>query len=140
MCIALVASCSPPEPIPIDYGNAQCVACKMVVSDTRFGAELVAKTGKTFVFDSPECLFGWYQSAKVLPVADVHSLWVTDHAHPATLIDAAKSFYLHSEELQSPMSMNVAAFAIEADLKNGLARYGGEQLSYQQVMDMAKDY
>jgi copper chaperone NosL len=70
----LTVGCSSPEPHPIDYGIAQCVSCLMSVTDTRFGAEAVSTTGKTYVFDSPECMFGWYLAEHDVRSEDIHSL------------------------------------------------------------------
>jgi len=133
-------ACSSPEPVPIDYGAAQCESCRMTISDTRFGAELVTKTGKTYTFDSPECLFGWYLAEGQVRKADVHSLWVTDHGQPTTLIDATSALYLKSEELDSPMGMNVAAFATDQDLRAAATRYGGEQIDYSAVLSLSEGY
>jgi len=139
IALALIG-CSNPEPLPIDYGNVQCTACKMTVADPRFGAEAVANTGKVYVFDAPECMLGWYLAEETVPRSGVHSLWVSDHATPATLIDAKTAWYLESEELHSPMSMNVAAFSSESDRSTALARYGGQPLVYDAVLRMAEDY
>ena len=139
--VALILfGCSSPEPLPIDFGNVQCTACKMLVADTRFGAEAVSITGKVFVFDAPECMLGWYLAEEQIKQDDVHSLWVSDHAAPATLIDARTALFLESEELHSPMSMNVAAFSTEAALRDALARYGGTRRSYDDVVALAEDY
>ncbi len=140
LAMLFLLGCSNPEPLPIDYGNAQCTACKMTVADPRFGAELVANTGKVYVFDAPECMLGWYLAAEAVPTSSVHSLWVSDHAAPATLIDATTAVYLESEELHSPMSMNVAAFATEEARRAAQARYGGIPLTFKDVLTLAEDY
>ena len=40
------------EPKPIEYGEDQCDACKMRISDSRFGAELVTTKGKIYKYDA----------------------------------------------------------------------------------------
>ncbi len=136
----VVFGCSSPEPHPIDYGNTECASCMMMVTDPRFGAEAVTNTGKTYVFDAIECMLGWYLAEDVVIQEDIHSLWVSDHAVPGTLIDVSSAHFLHSEELRSPMSMNVASFAEERTLRDAQARYGGEHITYGQVVAMAEDY
>ena len=137
---AFLTSCTSPEPQPIDYGHAQCENCMMAVSDTRFGAEIVSRTGKTYVFDAPECMFGWYLAGETLKAEDIHSMWVTDHSAPATLIDVKGATFVHSEELRSPMSMNVASFAEVADAKAAIKKYEGREISYDDVLAMAEEY
>ena len=132
--------CSSPEPHPIDYGNTECASCMMMVTDPRFGAEAVTKTGKTYVFDAIECMMGWYLAEDVVTQKDIHSLWVSNHAAPGTLIDVSTALFLHSEELRSPMSMNVASFSSERDRRDAQARYGGEPMTYAQMLGRAEDY
>jgi copper chaperone NosL len=44
------------RPDAINYNEDQCEYCKMKISDTRFGAELVTRKGKIYKYDSAECL------------------------------------------------------------------------------------
>ena len=132
--------CSSPEPHPIDYGNTECASCMMMVTDPRFGAEAVTTTGKTFVFDAIECMMGWYLAEDGVTQEDIHSLWVSNHAAPGTLIDVSTALFLHSEELRSPMSMNVASFSSERERRDAQARYGGEPITYEQMLGRAEDY
>ena len=138
--VALVAlvGCSTPEPVPIDYGSAQCTSCKMTITDKQYGSEIVTTTGKTYAFDAVECMLGWYASEGVVKMNQVHSLWVSDHAHPGTLIDAKTAYYVESEELHSPMGLNVAAFASSDDCDNAVSTYSGTKHTYANVLEMAK--
>lgn len=135
-----LTSCSGPEPVPIDYGSAQCTSCKMTITDKQFGSEIVTRTGKTYAFDAVECMLGWYASEGVVKTDQVHSLWVADHAHPGTLIDARTACYVESESLHSPMGLNVAAFASSADCDAALSKHSGTKHTYTTVLEMAKDH
>ena len=122
--VALLAACSS-GPRDIDYGKELCAHCSMAITDTRFAAELLTDKSKVYVFDAVECMAAFVNDAKV-PEARVGSMWVMDHGHPGTFIDAAKAYYLQAEQIQSPMGMNLAAFATEDDWKAARQRLGGK--------------
>ena len=77
-----IAACST-SPQPLEYGQDACVYCKMVVSDQRYGAEIVTTKGKVYKFDSIECMAAYYSKQKDLQPR-IHSLWSIDfydHSH-----------------------------------------------------------
>lgn len=43
----------------IDFGHDACAECRMVISDKRFGAQIVTSTGKEITFDSIECMYAY---------------------------------------------------------------------------------
>jgi copper chaperone NosL len=49
------------------------------------------------------------------------------------LIDAEKAFFLKSDQLQSPMGGNVAAFATKASLENASRQFKGSELSWKEL-------
>lgn len=106
--IMLFAGCSH-KPVPIEYGKDLCSECEMVISDTRFGTELVTAKGKIFRFDSIECLLASVQLEKDLKSTG-NGLWVTAFNNPSKLVEAEKTFYVIDESIRSPMGGNVAAF------------------------------
>lgn len=110
LSLLLLAGCTP-EPEPIRYGQDECTYCRMSITDPRYGSELVTSTGKTYMFDSIECLAAHVQTN---PDVEVHSLWVTDYTRPEHLIRVDQAAFLHSDSLRSPMALNVAAFGDRA--------------------------
>ncbi len=136
MLLALPAACTP-EPRPIRYGEDTCAHCIMTVSDARYGAELVTTTGKTYVFDSIECLAGYLLQERD-GTDRIHSLWVTDFEQPGTLIPAEDAVFLHSPALRSPMGMNLTAFAPTADPARLRAEHGGEILTWDDVLALVQ--
>ncbi|MBU3740786.1 MAG: hypothetical protein FGM24_00710 [Candidatus Kapabacteria bacterium] len=130
--------CSAPEPKAISYGKDQCAACKMGVSDSKFGAEAVMSTGKTYVFDSPECMIDFVES-KAINSNDVHSLWVTDFVNPGTLIDARSAWYLQSDMIRSPMGLNAAAFTTQHDAERARINYVGTIHRYDDVVKLVME-
>ncbi|HCN04181.1 MAG TPA: hypothetical protein DIS79_01055 [Bacteroidetes bacterium] len=138
--IILMSGCGSPEPRAITYGQEDCHSCKMRITDRKFGAELVTSTGKTYVFDAPECMLGSVRSGKPVSKDNIHSLWVTDFVRPGTLINAQTAFYLESEMIRSPMGMNVAAFSIASDRDRAALSFPGSARNYDAVYELAADY
>lgn len=138
LLLGLVAAggCRAEGPVPLDYGVAVCTHCRMTVSDTKFGAELVTKTGKAHPFDSIECLAA-YLKANPDDATGAQGVYVTDFAAPGTLIPAASAFFLRSDGVQSPMGAGLAAFATAAARDDARARLGGEALAWDAVQQVS---
>ncbi len=102
----------------INYNVDQCHYCKMIISDPRFGAELVTEKGKVFKFDAIECL---------VPIAlengidKYEHMVVTDYESPEEFLDARSAAFLISENHPSPMGANLSAFK---DIKKQLTEKG----------------
>lgn len=126
LAVVFVAACSP-GPRPIHYGEDHCAHCRMTLTDARYGAELVTRTGKVYVFDSVECLAAHMQET---PSEDIHSLWVADFTTPEQLIPVEDAFFLHSERLHSPMGMNLTAFGPAVRPDSVRQTYGGDVLTW----------
>lgn len=132
----MLAGCQP-EPQPIRYGEDIGAYCRMTISDARYGTELLTKTGKAYKFDSVECLAG-YMLAHPGIEAETHSLWVTAFDDPDTLIPISKAFFLHAPALRSPMGMNLSAFGAGTTEDAVLEAYGGEILSWDDVLALVE--
>lgn len=124
-------------PAAIAYGKDNCARCRMAIADARYAAELVTRQGKTYAFDSIECLAGFVLQDGV-PAGAVRSLWVTDFARPAHLIAAKDAFYLRSSRLRSPMGLGLAAFSTRADRENARVWYPGEALTWDQAVALVR--
>jgi copper chaperone NosL len=107
--ILFLASCST-EPQQIDYGNENCDFCTMTISDDRFASELVLTTGKAHKFCSIECLVRDVNRSENYTNEDVSDYYVMDMTKPNTLIPVSDVVFLVSEQIQSPMGANLAAF------------------------------
>jgi len=121
-----------PEPQPISYGYDQCIHCKMIISDARYGSELVTVKAKIYTFDSVECLAA-YISKKDFVSHTIHSLWVTNFLVPHQLINAKTAVYLHSPQLASPMGLNLTAFSTHASAEEIRRQYPGTVIDWQNV-------
>lgn len=123
--LLMMTACSP-GPREIDFGKEECAHCKMTITDQRFAAELVTTKGKVYVYDAVECLAATI-NAKTVAEDEISSLWVMRYDSPGTFIDAAKAWYLRSEEVRSPMGLNLAAFETEAQYAAAAQQHEGLQ-------------
>lgn len=79
----------------------------MSIADGRFAAELISKKGRCFKFDDLQCLIDY---KKEKSSTEFKAIYVNDFEKNNELIDAAKAYFVHHEELRSPMGGNFAAF------------------------------
>lgn len=127
--VALVLGGCEPGPIEIRYGEDECAACRMRITDRRFASQLVLRTGKAYPFDAIECLIGFSERGELAEDA-VHSRWVADFAHPGSLIDVRTARWLRTEAVRSPMGLGVLAFADAEDLARARATHGGHEVTW----------
>jgi len=106
--VVLLTGCTP-EPRPLAYGSDGCQTCKMTLVDQRFGAELVTKKGKVYVFDDINCMLSFYHSGEIDP-ADLAYRLVIDYENPGQFLNADQIFYIKSETVRTPMNSSLAAF------------------------------
>ncbi|OGU14392.1 MAG: hypothetical protein A2X61_12900 [Ignavibacteria bacterium GWB2_35_12] len=132
----LINACSR-EPEPIDYGKDMCSYCKMSIVEKQFGTELITKKGKLEKFDSIECLAAFLQSG-VISSGDILSCWITDYYHPGNFLKADESFYLHSENLRSPMGEFLSGYSNINEAKKSMNQHGGNILNWNEVKSLVK--
>lgn len=105
--IILILACKI-EPVPISFGEDQCYACKMMISDQRFGGELVTQKGKIYKFDAMECLIDYLNEHDESTFKHILTI---DFLSPGKLIDAKKAHYLINAEIPSPMGANLSVYS-----------------------------
>ncbi len=127
---AVASGCAPAGPRPIALGQDQCHYCKMEITDARYGAQVVMRTGRVQVFDSVECLAAFVGSA---PAESIASVWVADVAAPATFVRAEQAGYLLDGVLRGPMGRAVS-FATPAAAAAEGARTGGVTVSWRALV------
>lgn len=97
-------------PQPIQVGRDNCEFCRMTISDSKFGAEIITVKGKIYKFDDFNCLQGFYKSG-IIHQADIKSIFLVDYESPNELVNVEKTFLLQGGEIHSPMGSNLAAFS-----------------------------
>lgn len=127
--LALLGACGG-SPRPLVAGEDACDFCRMTVSDTRFGGEVVTTKGRVHTFDSVECLASYVNA---LPDSTTSAgVWVADYESSA-MIPASRARFVRGGTLHSPMGRDLAAFAERHDPAALTARYGGEVVTWAQV-------
>ncbi len=100
-----------------------------------FGGELVTGEGTRLDFDAAECLAAFVLT-DMAGAAGIRSLSVVEHQRPDALLPAAAAMYLRSDATQSPMAMNLAAFATRESAERARRELGGEILDWEDVLDL----
>ena len=136
LTITTLASCGS-EPEPINYGHDECEFCRMLVTDNKYGAELVTDKGKIYKFDSIECMIEFSLVKNTLGDTN-NKLLITDFNNPGNLVDARNSFYVKNDKFRSPMGLNVTAFKGEEQVQKFISENGGEKLSWVEVIELVK--
>jgi len=98
-----------PEAEPIRYGKDACDYCRMQITDQRYGAEMVTKTGKVYKFDAIECLIN-YSLNEDHDNTKTKMMLVNTFDKPGELLPVQGCVFLHSKEMPSPMGMYLTAF------------------------------
>ncbi|MEO8029723.1 MAG: hypothetical protein ABJC74_00650 [Gemmatimonadota bacterium] len=106
----LLAGCGAPRPFALDLGHEPCDHCHMTLTDTRFAAELVTRTGREFRFDDIGCLAAFLADSGWL-LADGGAAWVSDFQHPGHWLRSDSAIYLRTAALHTPMASGVIALA-----------------------------
>ena len=134
--LLILISCGK-EPQPINYGYDECEFCRMLITDNKYGAELVTDKGKIYKFDSIECLVDFSLVENTL--GDMkQTLLVTDFYNPEQFIDCRASVYVRNNDFRSPMGLNVSAFKNKTEMQKFISESGGEQLSWIEVIELVK--
>lgn len=127
----LLTRCST-APIPLHIGRDNCDFCKMTISDSRFGAEIVTKKSKIYKFDDAHCIVA-FLSSKKLATEQISAVYFTNFGRPHELINVDHAHFLQSPSLKSPMNGNIAAFTNEDSLVTLLPQFNGNKISWEDM-------
>lgn len=92
-------------------GEEECAHCNMMISDQQFASQLVTSTGRHYSFDAIECMAAYTADFD----GEIHSLWVRDYYEYEEWIDATQATFVQSDEIPSPMSVNISAYKDRED-------------------------
>ena len=135
--VFVAASCSK-APQPVRFGEAECVYCKMRITNPRFASQAMSDKGKRHFFDSIECLMAFrYQKAD--DWNEQGKYWVPDFTRPNAenrWIKPRKATYVQSDSIHSPMGLAILAFGEEQAALQNIEEHGGTLMSYQEAKDL----
>lgn len=104
-------SAAPPAPALLDTRNDACATCRMVVSDAKFAAQVVAPGEEPAFFDDLGCLAAYLGDHGRLPA---HAIaYVADHRSGAWT-PAASAVFTKVPALATPMGSHLVAHASTA--------------------------
>lgn len=128
------SACTNQKPQPIDMGQDSCVYCKMGIADLRFAGELVTSKGKVYKFDAIECQAAYYQDLKSSDQNNA-KLWVHDFLQPEKWLPARSAIFLRSDQIHSPMSLNLLAVANDSEMTRIQQQFGAKRISWKDLLD-----
>lgn len=130
---ACLAACGPPAPVPIVWGDDVCDHCHMTITDPRFAAELLSRTGKAWRFDDIGCL-AEFSLGDRLAEDQVHSRWVMDYLDPREFLSVDEAVFLHSDSLRTPMNHGLLALRPGPAADSLRQALGGRLLTWPEVL------
>ena len=119
-------------PKPLQMGKDLCEHCKMTLTDSRFGAEIITQKGKVFIFDDVVCLKAYKQNNFKDP-GDIKEIVFVNFLNKDQFLSVDKAFFLKSEALKSPMGSNIAAFETIQEIEKVSADFTGESLLWTDI-------
>lgn len=129
---------APLEAPTIYYGEDVCDQCNMIISDERFAAATIVETseGRTDsrVFDDIGGMFLYHSKH---PELKVLARYVHDFETKEWL-SAEDAFFVHSEEIHSPMAHGVIACTTRERAERLAGQFNGQVLDYEGVLALAE--
>ena len=132
---AILIGCEP-KPRPINYGSDECAYCRMMITDAEFGSQIVNKQGRSYKFDSVECMAAYDLTEDG---DNFHSKWVPNFLDREEWLNANEAIYLHSETLRSPMGLFLSAYSNRESAEEMKEEYGGEIVDYDTVKQIVEE-
>jgi copper chaperone NosL len=132
VCGLLALACGRAGPTPIEYDRADCVVCRMRITDKRLGGEAVSASGKVQQFDAIECLAEYAVHAQ-----GDNTFWVSDFSHPGRLLAAREARFMERTGADGGMGRSLIAF-VAADTGKMRVRYGRAPLTWDSIATMAR--
>lgn len=133
--LMVVAGCKSGDgPRALVIGEDSCEYCRMAISDVRYGGELRTGTGRLLTFDAVECLASYIAAAG--DSATFKGVWVADF-QGGGMVAADSARFVSGGTLHSPMGRQLTSFAPTLSPAELTERYGGEVLTWQQVLALS---
>jgi copper chaperone NosL len=134
--LVLFVSCST-KPEPFRPGKDVCYFCKMGITDTRFGGEVITKKGRLYKFDDLHCMISFLRTGGEAET-DIAKKLAVNWQKPNEFIDVNAATFVTSPELKSPMGSNTAGFENKQAAENYAAGKLSEITVWQEVYDKIK--
>lgn len=129
--IVFIGCSSGPKPIHFESDN--CDFCKMTISDSRFGAEIVTKKGKVFKFDDLHCIKAFLKDGEI-DTNEIGAIYFVDFSIEENLIEASKSYLFQADQVNSPMGSNTVAFGSKDSLETYQTQFSGKEVTWEEYL------
>ncbi len=129
-----LSSCGGKTPEPILLHKDACAGCKMSISEGNFATELITKKGRVYKFDDVLCMNAYVAENDA---AEIEKFYVGDYLKDNELIDATTAWYVHSEQIKSPMGGHIAAFSDKAAAEQLAGEYETHVKNWNEIKSMA---
>ena len=122
-------------PSAIAYGKETCDVCRMEITDPRYGAEVITRTGKARKFDGLECLARYIAEAP--DRGAVRGVWVSDFTHPGTFLRSDSARFVRAAGTRNEMGQGWLAVPASMGRDAVVARFGAEPIAWGEVVTLA---
>jgi copper chaperone NosL len=122
----LFAACNPKGPEPIKLNAENCDFCGMMISDAKFGAELITDKGRIYKFDDVHCMIQYSKDHHIANARFFVSIYDKNDA----LMPAETAYYIQGGDIKSPMMGNCIAFSSEAAAQEYLGKFNAKSVSW----------
>lgn len=130
-----LAGCEP-KPQPIQFGSDQGDYCRMMITEPQFASQILNNQGRSFKFDSIECMAAYALTAD--DPENIHSHWVPNFENPDEWLPAEEAYFLHSETLRSPMGLYLSAYADRETAEQFRQEYRGNVANWNEVKEIVR--
>jgi copper chaperone NosL len=134
--LVAVLACTrgPPTPAPLDTHNDACASCRMLVSDPRTAAQLVAPGEEPLFFDDVGCLARYLAEH---PPRQGAVAYVADH-RTRTWVPAVSATYTLQPSASTPMGSHVLAYQDATSRDADPPAKGGRSLTVRDLFGPAR--
>ena len=135
MMLGLLAGCRSDmaQPVDVDPIHDWCAQCRMVASDPRLAAEIVAPGAEPLIFDDIGCLRDYLGAT---PVSTDAIVYVADH-RTGQWVRAEDALFMRSATLSTPMGSAIIAHSDLASKNADPAAHGGEPVAGHAILPHA---
>ncbi len=118
VCMSMLTlnACSPSGPAPFRLGQDECAHCKMMITDAKFGVEIITKTNKVYKFDDVNCSNNYLKKNEETS-SQMRDIYFVDYAVEGGFIPLENALFLQSDDIKSPMGSSLAVFSQEEQLR-----------------------
>lgn len=130
LCGVVSLSCTSHEPEPIQIGKDTCDHCRMVISDPKFGGEIIYKTGKVLKFDSLTCVAAHQKDNK----EKIEKIYTHDFNRPGKFVEVNQAFFLQSPKIRGPMGVDILGTDSDVSVRELNKKMPGKILSWDDAL------